>query len=262
MWALCKSCWPDTEQSEGPDQLPFLYRLLYCCPPRSNLKPKKLLVPGYKRRDDGKNKGFFCHSETCALCAHPAVVAELIAILFAFMGADEELQVVSSENLLRDIWAPVAASPSHFIGNAAILGHRITPQQVYHLDRGYRWTVWALWRIGLCLTILTTTYLFPLVLVGLCSFFTLWVWVRVWLLPFSIRLVKPSQPTSFLQLVIHGPVHVLMAGVEVMQWTSWEALRWGWAVVSQRSQPTSKVHWNAGVSVPSVCCLAVAAVHG
>lgn len=67
------------------------------------------------------------------LCAHPAVVAELIAVLFALMGADEELEVVSSQHLLSDIWPPVAASASHLIGNAAILGHWVTPQHIHYL---------------------------------------------------------------------------------------------------------------------------------
>lgn len=67
------------------------------------------------------------------LCSHPAVMAELIAVLFALMGADEELQVVSSQHFLSDIWPPVAASASYLIGNAAILGHWVTPQHVHYL---------------------------------------------------------------------------------------------------------------------------------
>ncbi len=67
------------------------------------------------------------------VCAHPAVVAELVAFLFALMGADEELEVVSSQHFLSDIWPPVAASASHLIGNAAVLGHWVTPQHVHYL---------------------------------------------------------------------------------------------------------------------------------
>lgn len=67
------------------------------------------------------------------LCVHPSVVAELVAVLFALMGANEELQVVSSQHLLSDIWAPVAATTSHLIGNAAILGHGVAPQHIHYL---------------------------------------------------------------------------------------------------------------------------------
>lgn len=62
-----------------------------------------------------------------AACVHPAVVAELVAVLFALMGSNEELQAVSSQHFLRHIWSPVTASASHFVVNAAILGHRVTP---------------------------------------------------------------------------------------------------------------------------------------
>lgn len=67
------------------------------------------------------------------LCAHPAVVTELVAVLFALMGADEELEVVSPQHVLSDIWPPVAAPTTHLIGDAAILWHWVTPQQVHYL---------------------------------------------------------------------------------------------------------------------------------
>lgn len=63
-------------------------------------------------------------------------MAELIAILFALVGADEELQVVSVQEVLGDIGPPVAASTSHLVGDAAILGHRVAPQQVQDLEAG------------------------------------------------------------------------------------------------------------------------------
>lgn len=67
------------------------------------------------------------------LRAHHAVVTKLISFLFALMGANEELEVVSPQHSLRHIRPPVAASTSHLVGNAAILGHWVTPQHVHYL---------------------------------------------------------------------------------------------------------------------------------
>ena len=60
-------------------------------------------------------------------------MAELVALLFALVGADEELQVVLVQELLGDVGAPVAAPASHFVWNAAVLDHRVAPQQVQDL---------------------------------------------------------------------------------------------------------------------------------
>lgn len=60
-------------------------------------------------------------------------MAELITLLFALVGADEELQVVSVQEVLSDVGAPVAASTSHLVGHAAVLGDRVAPQQVQDL---------------------------------------------------------------------------------------------------------------------------------
>ena len=67
-------------------------------------------------------------------------MAELITILFTLMRADDELQVVSVQEILCDIRAPVAASAPHLIGYAAVLVHRVTPQQVQDLEavRNYK----------------------------------------------------------------------------------------------------------------------------
>lgn len=67
------------------------------------------------------------------ISSHLTVVAELITLLFTLVGADNELQVVSVEEVLSDVRAPVAASPSHLVGYAAILGHWVAPQQVQNL---------------------------------------------------------------------------------------------------------------------------------
>lgn len=60
-------------------------------------------------------------------------MAELIALLFALMGANDELQIVSVQEVLGDIRAPVAASAPHLVGYASILSHWVTPQQVQDL---------------------------------------------------------------------------------------------------------------------------------
>lgn len=59
--------------------------------------------------------------------AHPAVVAKLVTFLLALMGAHEQLEVVGPQHFLCDVGPPVAAPASHLIGNAAVLGHGVTP---------------------------------------------------------------------------------------------------------------------------------------
>ena len=61
-------------------------------------------------------------------------MAKLITLLFTLVGADDELQVVSVQEVLGDVGAPVAASAPHFIGHAAVLAHRVAPQQVQDLE--------------------------------------------------------------------------------------------------------------------------------
>ena len=55
-------------------------------------------------------------------------MAKLVAILLALVGADDELHVVSVQEVLGDVWPPVAASSPHFVGYAAVLRHGVTPQ--------------------------------------------------------------------------------------------------------------------------------------
>lgn len=62
-------------------------------------------------------------------------MAELVTVLFALVGADDELQVVSVQEVLGDVGAPVAASAPHLVGYAAVLAHRVAPQQVQDLQR-------------------------------------------------------------------------------------------------------------------------------
>lgn len=60
-------------------------------------------------------------------------MAELITVLFTLMGADDKLQVVFVQKVLGNVGAPIATTASHLIGCAAILRHRVTPQQVQDL---------------------------------------------------------------------------------------------------------------------------------
>lgn len=65
---------------------------------------------------------------------HLTVVTKLIAVLFALVGADDELEVVFVQEVLGDVGAPVAASAPYFVGHAAVLGYGVAPQQVQDLE--------------------------------------------------------------------------------------------------------------------------------
>lgn len=93
--------------------------------------------------------------------------------------------------------------------------------------------------------ILPLTYLFPLVLICLHCLSRVWVWVRIILFPFSIRLVKPSLSAPPLQLLFHWPVELTAHG-QVVQRATWEVMLVSqcWAVVSQRTHATSTFHWS------------------
>lgn len=68
------------------------------------------------------------------LCATPLtdlpIVTELVALLLALVGADEELQVVLLKDLPCHIRPKVAATTSHRIYYAAFLRHGVTPENV------------------------------------------------------------------------------------------------------------------------------------
>jgi len=61
-------------------------------------------------------------------------MTEFISLLFALMGADEELQSVLEQQSLGDIRAKVAASSSEGVEAAAILDFRVTPQYIHNLQ--------------------------------------------------------------------------------------------------------------------------------
>ena len=60
-------------------------------------------------------------------------MTELVSLLFAFMGSDEQLEAVLEQQSLGDIGAEVAASSSERVGTAAFLGFRVTPQYIHDL---------------------------------------------------------------------------------------------------------------------------------
>lgn len=66
-------------------------------------------------------------------------MTELISLLFALMGSDEQLESVLEQQFLGDVRAEVAASSSECVGTAAFLGFRVTPQYIHYLqERGKR----------------------------------------------------------------------------------------------------------------------------
>lgn len=60
-------------------------------------------------------------------------MAEFVTLLLALVGADDELHVVSVQEVLGDVRPPVAAPAPHLVGFAAVLGHGVAPQQVQDL---------------------------------------------------------------------------------------------------------------------------------
>lgn len=67
-------------------------------------------------------------------------MAQLVTLLFALMGSDEELEPVLEQQSSGDVRAEVTASSPERVGIAAIWGFWVTPQYVYNLsgeaDRG------------------------------------------------------------------------------------------------------------------------------
>lgn len=96
-------------------------------------------------------------------------MAELVTLLLALMGADDELQVVPVQKVLGDVGAPVAAPTPHLVGNAAVLGHWVAPQQVQDLE--------AVDTKGSSLNSEAADYLMGFLNQGVMSHFR---WVLVW----------------------------------------------------------------------------------
>lgn len=64
---------------------------------------------------------------------HLVVVHELVPLGLTLVGADEEHQPVSVEELLGHVRAEVAASAPEGVGTTARVRVGVTPQQVQHL---------------------------------------------------------------------------------------------------------------------------------
>ena len=69
-------------------------------------------------------------------CLYLSTVTELISLLFALVGPDEQLESVLEQQPLGDVRAEVAASSSERVGTAARLGFGVTPQYVHYLQQG------------------------------------------------------------------------------------------------------------------------------
>lgn len=65
---------------------------------------------------------------------HLSTMTELISFLFALVGSDEQLESVSGQQSLGDVRTKVAASSSEYVGTAAFLSFRVTPQNIHYLQ--------------------------------------------------------------------------------------------------------------------------------
>ncbi len=66
-----------------------------------------------------------------------STMTELISLLLALMGPDEQLESVLEQLFPGDVGAEIAASSSKCVGTAAFLGFRVTPQYIHYLqERG------------------------------------------------------------------------------------------------------------------------------
>lgn len=63
-----------------------------------------------------------------------STMTELISLLLALVGSDEQLEAVLEQQSLGDVRTEVAASSSECVGTAAFVGFRITPQYIHNLQ--------------------------------------------------------------------------------------------------------------------------------
>lgn len=62
-------------------------------------------------------------------------MTQLIALLFALMGPDEQLESLLEQQSSGDVRAKVTASSPKCVGTAAVWGFGVTPQYIYNLSR-------------------------------------------------------------------------------------------------------------------------------
>lgn len=77
----------------------------------------------------------FCLFLTTIGEVYLSTVAQLIALLFALMGSDEQLEALLEQQAAGDVRAEVTASSPKGVGTAAIWGFGVTPQYIYNLSR-------------------------------------------------------------------------------------------------------------------------------
>lgn len=65
---------------------------------------------------------------------HLSVMTELVSLLLALVRSNKQLQAVLEQQLPGDVGAEVAASSPECVWAAAILGFRVTPQNVHYLQ--------------------------------------------------------------------------------------------------------------------------------
>lgn len=69
-----------------------------------------------------------------------STMTELVSLLFALMGSDEQLESVLEQQSLGDVRPEVAASSSECVGSAAFLVFRVTPQYIDYLQERVKQT--------------------------------------------------------------------------------------------------------------------------
>lgn len=82
-------------------------------------------------------------SHGCLHCtfepAYLPVVTQLVAILLALVGSDQQMESMLAQQFLRDIGSKVAAPSSKGVGTAAVMRFGVAPQDVDDLrQRGKR----------------------------------------------------------------------------------------------------------------------------
>lgn len=75
-----------------------------------------------------------CSSLFTTADAYLSTVTQLITLLFALVGSDEQLESMLEQQPSGDVGAEVAASSPERVGTAALQGFWVTPQYIYNLS--------------------------------------------------------------------------------------------------------------------------------